>query len=62
MANRDGESVVRMAMIRTGLIPDTDGQWRISQLSPALQEIVYANVKEFERSSASDDFVEDVNY
>jgi len=40
-------SMATKAMIICGLIPDTDGEWKVSQLSKELQAVVNANMPYF---------------
>ena len=56
---KDNVSTVRVSMIRTGLIPDTDGVWRVTQLKPELQELISHYQSEFDKPNSMDEFVED---
>ena len=40
MRDENGLSYARKAMIRCGLSQDLNGQWRVEQLFPHLQEII----------------------
>ena len=58
-ATKDNVSTFRVSMIRTGLIPDTGGVWRVTQLKPELQELISQYQSEFNKPNSMDEIVED---